>query len=94
MSSYEGMGSAHISAMDNEQALNSLVWINDPFALPWHMVAMEGVYLLCMLLICLHAGRSYQKGDRAAPFTFIALVVYGVTVEAVSAVYVNNFCHR
>lgn len=93
MPRYEGMGSAHISSMDNPAAQASLLWLNDPLALPWHMVAMESVYLLCMGLVVLHAVRAHRWGDRTAPFTVLGLLVYGVTIEALSAAYVNNFWH-
>jgi hypothetical protein len=73
--------------------MNRLVALQDPTALPWHFVGLELVTLLVAGLTLRHALRAHARGDRAALFTWLTIVVYGVAMEVVSYNLVDNFAH-
>jgi len=86
----------HISyAMRNEEARQSLVWINNPVELlHWSMPLLEILMIGGAIIAFVHALRSLaQKNEPAYLYTWLATIFYGLVVEILSYNFVDNFWH-
>ncbi|CAA0123041.1 Uncharacterised protein [BD1-7 clade bacterium] len=82
-------------AMRNEEAVNSLIYFNNPFGLmDWSHMVIELVVISGFLLACLHAYKTMQKtGSISAPLTLLACLTYGLVMDILSYYTVESFWH-
>ena len=69
------------------------ITIYDPTTRPLSFVLLEAFVLVAGALTLRHAWRQDARGDRAARITWLTIVVYGVAMEAISYLVVQNFAH-
>jgi hypothetical protein len=70
-----------------------LVTIYDPTTRPLSFVALELGVLAAGALTLRHALAADRRGDRAARITWLAILIYGLAMEAISYTVVQNFGH-
>jgi hypothetical protein len=90
------MSNEHISyAMRNEEARQSLLFLNDPTQLMhWTMPLLECLMIGGALLALAHAWKQLRReGNPAYICTWFATVCYGLIVEILSYNFVDNFWH-
>jgi hypothetical protein len=69
------------------------VTIYDPTTRPASFLALEVVVFTWAALTLRHALRADARGDRAARITWLTIVIYGIAMEAISYLLVQNFVH-
>ncbi len=69
------------------------ITIYDPTTRPLSFVLLELGVLTAGALTLRHALRADRRGDRAARITWLTIVVYGLAMEAISYLLVQNFAH-
>ena len=90
------MEEQHVSyAMRNEEAVNSLVYFNNPLALmDWSHTVIEFVMILGFLLACFHAYKTMKEtASISAPLTLLACLTYGLMIDVLSYYTVESFWH-
>lgn len=82
-------------AMQNADAINSLIYFNNPFQLKnWTFNVVETTVFLGAALAFLHSIREYKKrGNKAPFFLWISCLFYGIFLEIVVYNFVDNFWH-
>lgn len=86
----------HISyAMRNAEAVEALVFVNEPGALiDWSFLAIELIVLTGFVTTVMHAFRhARQSGTKSAPLTLLACLLYGLLMDISSYYTVENFWH-
>jgi hypothetical protein len=90
------MPEEHVAyAMQNAEALNSLLWFNNPATLKhWTQPVLEILVITGALLGLAHAlGHARKNGQLANLYTWIACVFYGIFIEIITYSTVDNFWH-
>jgi len=90
------VSNAHLSyAMRNEEARQSLLFLNDPTQLMhWTMPLLECLMISGALLALAHAWKQLRsEGSPAYLYTWLATVCYGLIIEILSYNFVDNFWH-
>ncbi len=82
-------------AMQNADAIQSLIWFNNPLELKnWTFNVVETTVFLGAALAFLHSVREYKKrGNKAPFFMWMACLAYGIFLEIVVYNFVDNFWH-
>ena len=86
----------HVSyAMQNADAVSSLIYFNNPLNLKnWTFNAVETTVFLGAALAFLHSIREYKKrGNKAPFFLWVSCLFYGIFLEIVVYNFVDNFWH-
>lgn len=86
----------HIAyAMRNDEATQSLVYLNAPSALlDWTFLAIQGIMFTGVILALAHALRyRRQTGSNAALLTLLGCFTYGLSIDILSYYTVENFWH-
>lgn len=81
--------------MRNEEATQSLVYLNAPLdLLDWSFLAIEFVTIAGVFLAILHAWGVYRdQGSPSALLTIMGCVLYGLLIDILSYYTVENFWH-
>ncbi len=90
------MEELHVSyAMENAEALESLIWFNNPALLNhWTLPVLECIVITGALLGLVHALRCWRReGQLANLYTWLACVFYGIFIEIITYNTVDNFWH-
>jgi hypothetical protein len=71
----------------------AFVTVYPPLSKPLSFLVLELVVLVSAGLGLAHARRALRAGDRGPLFTWIAIFVYGITMELLAYNFVKNFAH-
>lgn len=73
--------------------MTDLIQLRNPLDAPLHFLALEVVVTACLALTVLHAAGKWRAGERRYLFRWVAIFLYGLTMELIAFHYYQNYVH-
>lgn len=70
-----------------------MIELANPFARPWHMLALELLVLGGAVALLTHAWSQYRAGNRRALVQWLVVFCYGLEMELIAFAFIQNYAH-